>query len=53
MKEKPLEFEKPIYELYEKLEKLQQSANTDIKTVKDETGIIKERLDILKKNIYK
>ena len=41
MKAKPLEFEKPIYELYEKLEKLQEASDTDSKTVTEEISLIK------------
>eukprot|EP01051_Picozoa_sp_SAG22_P028533 SAG22_NODE_10114_length_552_cov_0.969095_2_plen_98_part_01 len=53
MKAKPLEFEKPIYELYDKLASLENVTNPNNNTVKTEIDSIKTRLEKMKKEIYK
>eukprot|EP01043_Picozoa_sp_COSAG02_P103668 COSAG02_NODE_39679_length_414_cov_0.711111_1_plen_53_part_10 len=53
MKAKPLEFEKPIYELYDKLASLEKVTNPNNNTVKTEIDSIKTRLEKMKKEIYK
>ena len=54
MKEaKPLDFEKPIFDLYEKLNTLKSDEGNDNYKIQDEIIKIQERLEKMKKNIYK
>ena len=52
MKAKPLEFEKPIYELYEKLDKLENLSGKHPININTEVDNIKKRIEALKKKTY-
>lgn len=52
MKAKPLEFEKPIYELYEKLDKLENLSGKHPININTEVDNIKKRIEDLKKKTY-
>jgi len=54
MKEaKPLDFEKPIFDLYEKLSHLKNDESNDNYKIQHEIEKIQARLEKMKKNIYK